>query len=296
MALPPLYKYLDLAGAKLTLGNRTFKHAKPSDFNDLEDMTIQSIFPEDVETALTKLATGLTDVVVKYANSQPTCPSPLREKIAILQKVYRENPAAAEAVKAEVRRDPTKSFDIEHMRAMSGQFVKEINDFMQGYRVLCVSKHRDSDRMWTRYAGNHGGIVLRIEPCVEKDSKFQLFYPIQYRSSRPPLYDDTLEFLASGLFSDQQRRRLDILDKIAYAKTLEWEYEGEYRLVIPVRSGESWNIMPYHPEEITEVHLGAAMAGVDRGQIVEMAKAVNTKIAVFYISRAPGQRLKFDKL
>jgi hypothetical protein len=33
MALPPLYKYLDVQGAKLTLGNRTFKHAKPSTFS-----------------------------------------------------------------------------------------------------------------------------------------------------------------------------------------------------------------------------------------------------------------------
>ena len=40
MVLPPLYKYLDVTGAKLTLQNGTFKHAKPSDFNDLEDLTI----------------------------------------------------------------------------------------------------------------------------------------------------------------------------------------------------------------------------------------------------------------
>jgi hypothetical protein len=36
MALPPLYKYLDVQGAKLTLGNNTFRHAKPSTFNDVE--------------------------------------------------------------------------------------------------------------------------------------------------------------------------------------------------------------------------------------------------------------------
>lgn len=41
MALPPLYKYLDVKGAKLTLGNDTFRHAKPSDFNDVEDMAVQ---------------------------------------------------------------------------------------------------------------------------------------------------------------------------------------------------------------------------------------------------------------
>ena len=64
MTQPPLYKYLDVRGAKLTLGNGTFKHAKPSDFNDTEDLTIQSIFPEDVEAALTKLANCFTDVIV----------------------------------------------------------------------------------------------------------------------------------------------------------------------------------------------------------------------------------------
>jgi hypothetical protein len=51
MPLPPLYKYLDVQGAKLTLGNRTLKHAKPSDFNDTEDLTIQSIFLEETEAA-----------------------------------------------------------------------------------------------------------------------------------------------------------------------------------------------------------------------------------------------------
>jgi hypothetical protein len=52
MSLPPLYKYLNVEGAKLTLGNRTFRHAKPSDFNDVEDLTIQSIFPEETDAAL----------------------------------------------------------------------------------------------------------------------------------------------------------------------------------------------------------------------------------------------------
>jgi hypothetical protein len=61
MPLPPLYKYLDVRGAKLTLGNRTFKQAKPSDFNDTEDLIIQSIFPEETAVALRKLqAASLT--------------------------------------------------------------------------------------------------------------------------------------------------------------------------------------------------------------------------------------------
>jgi hypothetical protein len=65
MALPPLHKYLSLQGAMLTLENQTFRHAKPSDFNDTQDMTIQSIFPEATEVALEKLSENIPDVILK---------------------------------------------------------------------------------------------------------------------------------------------------------------------------------------------------------------------------------------
>jgi hypothetical protein len=83
MSPPPLYKYLDVQGAKLTLGNNTFKHSKPSDFNDIEDLTVQSIFPEDTEAALEKLSNGFTDVILQHLNDPPTCSSPMKEKVAL---------------------------------------------------------------------------------------------------------------------------------------------------------------------------------------------------------------------
>jgi hypothetical protein len=61
MSLPPLYKYLDVNGAKLTLGNRTFRHTKPSTFKNLEDMTVQHVFPEEIEAALATLSNGCVD-------------------------------------------------------------------------------------------------------------------------------------------------------------------------------------------------------------------------------------------
>ena len=120
--LPPLYKYLDVRGAKLTLGNRTFKHSKPSDFNDIEDLTVQSIFPEETEVALRKLSDSFTDVLLQHLDDKPTCSSPLREKIAFLQSVYRNNPEAAEAVKTELRKEGAKPiYDVEGMRAIANE-------------------------------------------------------------------------------------------------------------------------------------------------------------------------------
>jgi hypothetical protein len=298
MALPPLYKYLDVQGAKLTLGNNTFKHSKPSDFNDIEDLTVQSIFPDETETALKKLSNGFTDVILQHLNDPPTCSSPIREKIGLIQNVYRTNPKAAEIVKAELSKEGGKPiYDVQHMRERAKDFIKEINEFMQDYRVLCVTTHKDSERMWSGYAENHKGIALRIEPKVAKDSKFQLFRPVEYRETRPPLYDDTLDFIADSLFGDQNARRKAILEKIVYSKTLAWQHEGEYRLAIPLRKGEPpWNTLKYDPEEITELYLGLAMTKEDKDDIVAKAKALSPEIAIFQAARHANTRLTFNRI
>lgn len=294
----PLYKYLSVQGAKLTLGNRTFKHAKPSDFNDTEDLSIQSIFPEETESALIKFSHGFTDVILTHLDEVPTCSAPMKEKVELLQSVFRANPDAATMIKAEIEKTGgEKIYDVEHMRARSEAFVSEINEFMQGYRVLCVTSLIDSEKMWSGYADNHKGIALRIEPNLAKDSKFQLFRPVMYREKRPPLYDDTLDFIAGSLFGDQETRRKAILEKIVYTKTLDWEHESEYRLAIPMRQGEEpWNTLPYHPEEITELYLGSAMERVAANEIVDMALKVNPGIRIFWMKRDELGKIWSDRI
>lgn len=298
MALPPLYKYLDIKGAKLTLSNRVFKHSKPSDFKDIEDLTIQSVFPEETEVALEKLSRGFTDVILQHLDDQPTCGSPMKEKVALIQHVYRTNAKAAEIVKAERSKEGGKPiYDVEHMRERAKAFIKEINEFIQDYRIFCVTTHKDSEEMWSAYAEAHKGIALRIEPNVTKDSKFQLFRPVEYRKARPPLYDDPLDLIAGGLFGDQESRLVAIMERIVYSKTLSWQYEREYRLAIPLRKGEPpWNTLPFHPKEITELYLGYAMTPEDREEIASTAKALNPEIAIFQAGRDTLGKLTFHRI
>jgi len=295
MSLPPLYKYLDVSGAKLTLGNRTFKHAKPSDFNDTEDLVIQSIFAEDTEEALKKIAVGFTDVILRHLDEEPTCSSPMKEKIRVIQKGYRANQGVAELVRAE--HCGKRIYDVEYQRDRAQVYIAEINEFMQGYRVLCVSTHKDSERMWTEYAEKHKGVSLRIQPNLAKDSKFQLFRPVVYREKRPPLYEDTLDFIAGALFGDYEAQIKEIVERIIYTKTLDWQHEGEYRLAIPIRKDEGpWTTLPYHPEEITELYLGIEMEKSDIEDIVGKARIVNRDIAIFRAKRDGGGTLVFDQL
>lgn len=281
----------------LTLGNRTFKHAKPSDFKDTEDLTVQSIFPEDTEAALKKLAAGFTGVILQHLNDPPTCSSPIKEKVALIQHVFRTNPVVAYVIEAEManeRGNPV--FDVEQMRAWAEASLKELNEFMQGYRVLCVTTHKNSEKMWSGYAENHKGIALRIEPNCAKDSKYQLFRPVIYREKRPPLYEDTLDFIADSLFGEQELRFKVMHEKIVYTKTLHWAHESEYRLAIPMdQDEEQWNTLRYHPEEITEMYLGLAMEKADAEEILSKARAINPDIAVFRAERSGDGKLRFDR-
>jgi len=298
MPLPLIYKYLDFQGALLTLRNRTFKHAKPSDFNDIEDLTLQSIFPEETEVALKKIERSFTDVILRHLNDPPTCSSPMKEQVALIQYVYRTDPNAADVVKAEMASEGAEPvFDVNHMRMLFGAVVEEINERMQASRVLCVTTHKDSEKMWADYAENHKGITLRIEPNLAKDSKFQRFRPVIYREKRPSLYENTDEFIASSLFGHSETRKRAIVEKIVYTKTLKWAHEGEYRLEIPLRKNERpWNTDPYHPEEITELYIGLAMEQADADRIVGMALAVNPNIAIFRVKRESDGSLGFDRV
>jgi Protein of unknown function (DUF2971) len=297
MTLPPLYKYLDVNGAKLTLGNRTFRHAEPSTFKDREDMTVQSIFPEKLETALAKLSDGCIDIILENAGKPPTCNPQQAQKIIEFQNILQKTPGVADAMKGQIKDGSEPgAFDIEGMRTMSEAFVNDTNEFMQTYRILCVTTDKASERMWEDYAQDHEGAVLRIEPNTEKASKFELFRPVIYQAARPALYDQTLDFLKDCWFGDQEIRARAILDKIIYVKTSPYEFEKEYRLAIPVGEGDDWNTLLYHPEEITELYLGLAMTKADKNDIAAKAKSVNPKIAIFQADRDANRQLAFTRV
>lgn len=296
MALPPLYKYLSVEGARLTLGNNTFWHAKPSTFNDSEDLTVAGMFPGSLEAALSDIVANLADVILANLDKASTCPKlSMRLTVAKLQAIFRSNPKAAAIVAKQLRDNPALlKFDVENVRSLAQSTIDGVNEFMQDYRVLCVTTHKDSEKMWSGYAEDHKGIALRIQGNAAKDSKFQLFRPVTYRDARPTIYRDAVDFLVSSLFADQDASKLKMMNDIIYTKTLVWQEESEYRLVIHCGQGQAvGEALKFHPEEITELYLGLAIANKD--DVVGNARALNPGIAIFQARRGEGGKLEFDR-
>jgi hypothetical protein len=211
----------------------------------------------------------------------------------MLQYIFKANPEMAKYIKEEIAKGKAPEiFNLEQMKKQNRGFVAEINLFMQGWRVLCLSTLNNSERMWTRYAKDHQGIVLRIVPNLGKDSKYQKLAPVIYRTARPSLYESAASFQEDSLFGDQQSRMKASLDSIIYSKTLDWEYESEYRLAIWLGHGEKdWNLLAYHPDEISELYLGAKAADQFKAKIVKLAQAVNPQIRIFQMLCDSNQKL-----
>ncbi|CAH6818211.1 conserved hypothetical protein [Vibrio chagasii] len=280
--VPALYKYLDTIGAKLSLQNKNFKYAKPSDFNDLEDLTIGSVFKGDLEDELASVGELLPIVLYENLDKAVTCLPPMREKIMLLQQALKLNPELVYDMQSRAHEDQGVEAYIE----IAKQQIADLNEFMQGYRVLCVTDKLNTEYMWESYADGHKGIAIRIEPSKKYDSIFTLFKPISYTEKRPSIYKDAKDFIEGTYFSDQTKRREKLLDEIIHTKTMKWKPESEYRLAIPLSHGEkSWNTLPYRSEEITEIHLGCLIEPDFRDFIVNLAKGVNPNISIFQVER-----------
>ena len=277
-----LYKFLDPVGGELTLGNSTFKHAKPSDFNDVEDLTINGIFPCSIEDSIQEIERSFVDIIIRNLEVEPTCPSPMIEQLRSIQAVLKADPSNKDVISNGLTQASGNIYDVERMKSVTTSFVSEINEFLQSYRVLCVTRNLYSARMWDEYAVNHSGIAVKIKPSLSKDSKFKRFQEVRYQDKRPSLYKDPTLFIEDSLFGDKEKVIARCLSEIIYTKTREWEHEEEYRLVIPVLDHEaSWNTLRYHPEEISELYLGAKIEKLVENEMVSSAKAKNPKIKIY---------------
>ncbi len=291
---PPIYKYLDVDGARATLEKQTFKWTKPSQFKakfkDDMDMTISKLFPEDVEQSLEIIKDNFITILANNDNQQLRYSDPL---VTLIQECFRNNPAAVNAFQKKLQQDSVSDiYDIDHILRKSEKHVNEINKFLQGYRVLCGSKNILSECMWRDYAADGKGIALCIKPSsiVVKDSVFKLFKEVKYFDERPTLFASTLEFLNHNFFEEPWA----LIDRIIYSKTNQYSYESEYRCVLPLLPHEEHQddiYEKFHAEEITGLYLGENIEDDYKLLFVKLAKQINPNISIYQISKINNESL-----
>jgi hypothetical protein len=210
-----LYKYMPIN--ENTLGcilKNEFWFSKPAFFNDPLDCGIQLLNHITKESLILILE---RDIHQKEKQSKYTNSENLSKVSNFLEKI--------------------KSIDLmesEDINLLNSEFkeiaetaIKKYSEEIQRIGILSLSEINNNILMWSHYAQQHQGICLefeRNESNILSNNNHTL--PVRY-SLQKPLISLSTEVLGDSKIKKEIRRSL------IYTKSLDWNYEREWRVVVP---------------------------------------------------------------
>jgi hypothetical protein len=260
------FKYYTAESAKLTLKSATRKWSTPLLFNDPFDNQFDLYFEEPskdlAEKTLEKFHRTLNSPEPFKAN-QFGAKTPAME---LLRQVHVKNPDLKYTEEETAYLLEGVMEGMQRTIDTLPQANDEIRRIMADTTVFCLSETHDNLLMWSHYAQNHTGAVVNFLSLSEVDSPLILAQPVRYSAQMPRLAFNSL--------MDFDEARKAVYEIITLTKTEVWAYEKEWRIITTLRNKtQSYEILPYAPEEVAAIYLGCKMTKDDREEIVDVTRS-----------------------
>ena len=191
------FKYYTPEAAILTLEGGARKWSSPLLFNDPFDNQFDLDFPDPTA----QLAAQIFENFFAVLNS----PKPIRPyqfgsltTIAEFVRQIRQADFAHQYTKDEITELKVAVLEgMKDVKTMVRKANDELRQIMLDTRILCVSERNDSILMWSHYAENHTGIVIKYMTLSETASPLRLAEPVRYSREMPRLNYDIMLRLRS---------------------------------------------------------------------------------------------------
>ncbi len=237
--MPHLFKYVTSDTGRKIIDTRTLRWSTPPMLNDLFDMQFAFQVRLERQAALDAFRT-LTNVSREEFNQD------------------REIGDGIDAFMDEI-----KGLIAQASETILGQFIND--------KILCLSEVPDSIVMWSHYAQNHSGMVLRFtddtpgNPLVKAQR-------VRYVDQMPSLFNhEALSDMLGGHKGLDARR---IMDEVIYTKSSHWAYEREWRVSAGRgRSDGPYEDVPFNAKELDGVIFGVRTAEAERRALAALLKA-----------------------
>jgi DUF2971 family protein len=268
------YKYYPASVATLTLQNTTRKWSTPFLFNDPFDNQFDLYFEEPSEAAADENLARFLEMT--------TSPEPLKDNqfgsltpfLEMIRQARLRNPdfKFTEEEIAYIREGQTEG--MHRVIKITPETNAEIRRLMADTSIFCLSETYDSLLMWSHYANNHTGVVIKFLSLPEVDSPLMMAQPVCYSAQMPRL--------RFSMLLDFDKARNEVINTITLTKGDVWAYEKEWRIVTTLRDKtQTYEIIPYAPEEVGAVYLGCKIAETDRDEIIEVTRRKYPKAKIF---------------
>jgi hypothetical protein len=262
-----LFKYVTPDTGRKIIENCTLRWSTPPTLNDPFDMQFAFQLRVDRQAARTLvldkvwqhshgelLDRPVTDAGRIFRQFRHTLPRMSREE-------FKQDREIGQVIDAVLDEMPGR------IATMSEIILKQFVDD----KILCLSDIPDSILMWSYYAQNHSGIVLRFTDDTPGNPLVKA-RPVRYVEQMPSLLED--EMLSDMLagYSGMEARR--IMDDVIYTKSSRWAHEREWRAYAGRgRSCDPYEDIPFSARELDGVIFGVRTAEADRTALTDLLTA-----------------------
>jgi hypothetical protein len=159
------------------------------------------------------------------------------------------------------------------------QFYQEVNqkiiEFAKEDRIFCLSEAHDNLLMWAHYTNDHTGVVIRFQCIPELNTATCAAKPVIYSNKLPLL---TIE----DFFKGEKFVKEYILNDMLLIKSLDWEHEREWRLILKQQDKtKDFDLRGVFEKEIDAIFLGCRMDVNNKKILLDIVKNKRMNIKVF---------------
>jgi hypothetical protein len=309
-----LYRYRNCTDYSFdALENDKFLLTKPTLFNDPYDSLLY-INRQKIIDEITKPSKGKEDIIHKLNTDLDF----RKSQIELLGNEFVEKFSKVESFKNEIEKEVYKSLsNTIHSKFIDDLIDESIKSLKQSSLVGCLSERIDSVLMWSHYAENHTGFALNYDfnERYSMDTKItglkateftdKKLFPVKYTNQRfNATYYVEFHFIDNYYRSIGLELKKPFFDKLFYYKILlfksmDWEYEKEWRIIKQTNlnyDDNKSNIDFIENIKPKEIYLGANIEKSNKDRLIEISKSKNIPIHQMNLDLfSENYRLTIDK-
>lgn len=259
------YKYLSFDTALRVVESKRFQWSSPVNFNDPFDH--QAGFSLEIEKEeFARLLTESIERVIFSDEAISVQPQSMFAALTIQMRAIRHRLNRDEIMK-QLRGASLQVAD--NLHAHFSQLNQTVHVQLFQSRVFCVTELHDNVVMWSHYAEEHKGVVLKLACIDEIDNTLLAARKVKY--SDRFISFPSAEVYAKHLTGEAPIDFVSLCWDIAFTKHVDWSYEREWRvhLALPQGSpGDGYSLYDEDPRVFQAAYLGCRMDEAHQRQIV----------------------------
>ena len=282
------YKYASAETAMRIIAARSFRWSAPTNFNDPFDHQVGFFLDLDDHEFARHLTTSIERIV--FTDAPVGTGASLEFTHLLLQlRAIRDRLRRADVL-AELHASSLAT--AANLRSGIDNFNATIQSHLLHSRVFCVAERPDNIVMWSHYADEHRGVVFHLACSDALDNRLLAARRVTYADSF--IAFPNAEEYAMHLTGERPLDFVALSWNMALTKHLDWSYEREWRVHIPLLQapgGSGYSTYEEPAEVFASIYLGCRMASA---QVEAILSAANQHLPHTKVYRAVRSTKSFS--